>query len=200
MRSSLGIVVLLCLTGCMRMHHVSADGQGGAYLVAQKQFLGISGKQTLVHCPSGRPDACGTVLSSRDIAELGPVEPTSAANNYGDLLGGLIDGWTGGLSGNGDNGFDGGFGGSGASDDGPETPCPPGALIEAGTIPEGTRVVLLAMSSQDAYAGSEHESQLPINGVVSGDLHTNDRCWMGGGFIADDGTDFYFYKAAFAFQ
>ena len=60
-----------------------------------------------------------------------------------------------------------------------------------------TRVVLLAINGDDPYAGSEWEAQIPIHGTVQGDLHNNGDCWFGGGFLADDGTDFYFYKAAF---
>ena len=40
---------------------------------------------------------------------------------------------------------------------------------------------------------SEWDGQ-QLSGVVDGDLHSNDGCWYGGGFIADDGQDFYFYK------
>lgn len=62
---------------------------------------------------------------------------------------------------------------------------------------DGSRAVLLAIHVDDAYAGSEWESKMPLAGKVQGDLHNNGDCWFGGGFLGDDGTDFYFYKAAF---
>lgn len=74
--------------------------------------------------------------------------------------------------------------------------CPSGASTADG-FPDGARVVLLAIHSDDAYAGSEYEGQLPLAGRVDGDLHNNGDCWMGGGFVSDSGTDFYFYKGAF---
>ena len=74
--------------------------------------------------------------------------------------------------------------------------CPADAST-ATEFADGARVVLLAIHSDDAYAGSEYESSMPLAGRVDGDLHNNDGCWFGGGFVGDDGTDFYFYKAAF---
>lgn len=76
------------------------------------------------------------------------------------------------------------------------TSCPAGAST-ASDYADGARMVLLAIHSDDAYAGSEYESRMPISGRVDGDLHNNDGCWYGGGFVGDDGTEFYFYKAAF---
>ncbi len=67
----------------------------------------------------------------------------------------------------------------------------------ADSFADGDRVVLLSINTDDAYAGSEYESRLPMSGRVDGDLHNNGGCWFGGGFVGDDGTDFYFYKAAF---
>ncbi|MFT6143731.1 MAG: hypothetical protein ACJAZO_002617 [Myxococcota bacterium] len=75
--------------------------------------------------------------------------------------------------------------------------CPSGAS-EVSDFADGARVVLLAIHSDDAYAGSEADTQMPISGRVDGDLHNNDACWFGGGFVGDDGTEFYFYKAAFS--
>jgi hypothetical protein len=74
--------------------------------------------------------------------------------------------------------------------------CPADAST-ASAFSNGDAVVLLAIHSEDAYAGSEHERNLPISGRVDGDLHNNGECWFGGGFVADDGTSFYFYKGAF---
>lgn len=74
--------------------------------------------------------------------------------------------------------------------------CPAGAATNP-DFADGTRVVLLAIHSDDAYAGSDTEKKLPVAGKVDGDLHNNGDCWFGGGFNADDGTPFYFYKAAF---
>ncbi len=76
------------------------------------------------------------------------------------------------------------------------TSCPSGASTIS-DFEDGARVVLLAIHSDDAYAGSDYESSMPISGRVDGDLHNNEGCWFGGGFVGDDGTDFYFYKAAF---
>lgn len=76
------------------------------------------------------------------------------------------------------------------------TSCPADASTASG-FADGERVVLLAVNSDDAYAGSDVEGKLPQPGKVQGDLHNNGDCWFGGGFLADDGTDYYFYKAAF---
>lgn len=74
--------------------------------------------------------------------------------------------------------------------------CPADAAT-TDAFEDGARVVLLAINTDDAYAGSEYEGQLPLAGTVQDDLHNNGGCWFGGGFVADNGTDFYFYKAAF---
>src|SRR5690606_15555331 len=74
--------------------------------------------------------------------------------------------------------------------------CPSGATTVE-DIADGTAVTLIALHKDDAYSGSEYESKMPLKGKVKGDLHNNDDCWFGGGFVSDDGTDFYFYKAAF---
>jgi len=74
--------------------------------------------------------------------------------------------------------------------------CPAGGSTGTG-FSDGSRVVLLAIHTDDAYAGSEWEAKIPLAGKVQGDLHNNGECWFGGGFLGDDGTDFYLYKAAF---
>jgi len=71
--------------------------------------------------------------------------------------------------------------------------CPPTA--STASLTEGTRVKVLAIHSEDAYH-SDAARIIGIQGKVSGDLHSNGGCWMGGGFTADDGTYYYFYKAA----
>ncbi|MBW1880650.1 MAG: hypothetical protein JRJ84_20020, partial [Deltaproteobacteria bacterium] len=71
--------------------------------------------------------------------------------------------------------------------------CPPGA--NTATLSEGTRVKILAIHSEDAYH-ADAARHIGTQGKVSGDLHSNGECWMGGGLIADDGTEYYFYKAA----
>jgi hypothetical protein len=71
--------------------------------------------------------------------------------------------------------------------------CPPGA--NTATLSEGTRVKVLAIHSEDAYH-SDAVRIIGTQGKVSGDLHSNGGCWMGGGLTADDGTYYYFYKAA----
>jgi hypothetical protein len=76
------------------------------------------------------------------------------------------------------------------------TSCPADA-VSSGDFTDGQRVTLLAINKDDAYAGTDFEKKLPISGKVQGDLHNNGDCWYGGGFLGDDGTDFYFYKAAF---
>ncbi len=76
------------------------------------------------------------------------------------------------------------------------TSCPSGAST-ASDFADGQRVVLLALHKDDAYSGSEWEKKVPLAGKVKGDLHNNGECWFGGGFLGDEGTDFYFYKAAF---
>lgn len=82
------------------------------------------------------------------------------------------------------------------SSSGGATSCPASAST-ADSFADGERVVLLAIHKDDAYAGSEWEGKMPLAGKVQGDLHNNGDCWFGGGFLGDDGTDFYFYKAAF---
>lgn len=74
--------------------------------------------------------------------------------------------------------------------------CPSNGSTADG-FDDGARVVLLAINTDDAYAGSETEGNLPLAGTVDGDLHNNGGCWFGGGFSGDDGTEYYFYKAAF---
>ena len=60
-------------------------------------------------------------------------------------------------------------------------------------------MVLLAIHSDDAYAGSETEKAIPLAGTVEEELHNNSDgdCWMGGSFKGDDGSSYYFFKAAF---
>jgi hypothetical protein len=74
--------------------------------------------------------------------------------------------------------------------------CPEGASTQMG-FADGERATLAAIHPEDAYSGSEYEAAMPLTGTVTGDLHNNDSCWFGGGFRGDDGTEFYFYKAAF---
>jgi len=50
---------------------------------------------------------------------------------------------------------------------------------------------------EDAYYDTRF-SVIGLSGTVSGDLHNNEGCWFGGGFVADEGTDFYFYMASVA--
>jgi hypothetical protein len=71
--------------------------------------------------------------------------------------------------------------------------CPPGAVTYG--LSEGTRVKVVGLHSDDAYH-PDSARIIGTTGRVSGDLHSNDGCWMGGGFTADDGTYYYFYKAA----
>ena len=76
------------------------------------------------------------------------------------------------------------------------TSCPADSVRES-DFEDGTRMVLIAIHSDDVYAGSVTQSSMPQAGVVSGDLHVTGDCWYGGGFNADNGTEYYFYKAAF---
>jgi len=76
------------------------------------------------------------------------------------------------------------------------TSCP-GDAASTESYADGDRLILLAIHSDDAYAGSEFEGSMPMAGHVDGDLHNNGDCWFGGGFVADNGEEFYFYKAAF---
>jgi len=71
--------------------------------------------------------------------------------------------------------------------------CPPGA--NTATLSEGTRVKVLAIHSEDVYH-ADAARIIGTQGKVSGDLHSNDGCWMMGGLTADDGTYYYFSKAA----
>jgi hypothetical protein len=192
------LTFFLIFSGCTRMHAVTPDANGGVYFVAQKHTLGIGGKQTLVYCAT--PETCGTVVASNEMSELGPA-PATAPNPreaVDDLLSGLL--------GDGDSSNDGiGELFSGDSDNWTKTnptpvECPSDALILDSPIPDGTRVSLVAIHQQDAYAGSEFEADLPITGTVDSDLHANEGCWAGGGFDADSGENFYFYKAAFRFE
>lgn len=88
------------------------------------------------------------------------------------------------------------FSGIGSTTSGGMTTCPSGASTQD-SFADGTRVVLIGLNVDDAYAGSMWEKKIPLAGKVVGDLHNNGGCWFGGGFYGDDGTDFYFYKAAF---
>ncbi len=81
-------------------------------------------------------------------------------------------------------------------EEGGTTTCPADAST-AESFEDGQRAVLLALHSDDAYAGSDVEDRLPVAGTVQGGLHNNGDCWFGGGFVGDDETDFYFYKGAF---
>ncbi len=189
------LTLLLVLSGCTRLHAVTPDANGGVYFVAQKHTLGIGGKQTLVFCAT--PDTCGTVVASNEVSDLGPVPPP--VQDSTDALSGLLGDILGG------EGFDGsifGEGSGGSWSDTERTPveCPADAVILDSPIPDGTRVSLVAIHQDDAYAGSEYEADLPITGTVDGDLHGNEGCWAGGGFDADSGQNFYFYKAAFRFE
>lgn len=192
----------------MRIHSLVPDDEGGAYLIAQKRFLGIGGKQTLIHCPvqGVMTSECGVVMQSGDVNTLGPVQyqPDGASSPgemdlWGDLSSVLDE--LQGLDDLGDGIYDPYPWDGGAGDrpmaDGPSVDCPDGAVRDVTSIPEGTTVTLIAVHPDDAYSGSEHERSLPLTGIVDGDLHTNDGCWLGGGFEAENGTEFYFYKAAF---
>ena len=205
-------LVLLGLTamvasGCMRLHSIVPDGEGGAYMVSQKRFLGIGGQQTLIHCPvqGVTTSQCGIVLESVDVQYLGPVHypPTRSEESEPDAM----DLW-GGIGsiledlGDLEDEYYEEYPWSAGDTDlppsgGQNAPCPDGAVRDVTSIPEGTTVTLIALHPDDAYSGSEHERDLPMTGIVDGDLHTNDGCWLGGGFAAENGTAFYFYKAAF---
>ncbi len=205
------LALLLAFSGCTRLHAVTPDANGGVYFVAQKQTLGISGRQTLIFCATA--DTCGTVISSNEVSELGPT-PTHVSNpsdalsdviggilgadeeDYARILGGLLD------SGPGDSAGLGELLSDGSNDwvNPTRVDCPNDAVILDSPIPSGTRVSLIAIHQDDAYSGSEFEADLPITGTVDGDLHVNEDCWAGGGFDADSGDSFYFYKAAFRFE
>jgi len=72
--------------------------------------------------------------------------------------------------------------------------CPPGAATAAG-FPSGQRVKIVGVHADDAYH-DKAAALIGTSGVVSGDLHNQGGCWYGGGVKADDGTEYYFYKAA----
>lgn len=172
MRLLLVLSVASIATGCMRYRQITTDSQGATYVVAQKGLFGLTGKPTLLVCKAGYDEVgCTALAEGRDV--LVPLD-TATADPFG--LGDLGDLW-------------------GGDYDGEPVECPRRA--ETGdTLPNGARVTLLGIHSDDAYAGSEWDGQ-QVSGVVDGDLHSNDGCWYGGGFIADSGDDFYFYKAAF---
>jgi len=72
--------------------------------------------------------------------------------------------------------------------------CPPGSAT--GVLADGTPVKVLAVHPEDSY----YQDSARITGEtgkVTGDLHPQDGCWLAGGFTADDGTYYHFYKAAF---
>lgn len=73
--------------------------------------------------------------------------------------------------------------------------CPSTATTKS-SIPGGARVTLIDLHPDDAYY-SMKSTMIGLSGKVDGDLHSNDKCWMGGGFTADNGSYYYFYKAAF---
>jgi len=72
--------------------------------------------------------------------------------------------------------------------------CAPGVFTGPG-IEDGRRVKIVDIHPDDAYFDTRY-SLIGVAGTVSGDLHNNGGCWYGGGFVADDGTDFYFYRAS----
>ncbi|MFT6143859.1 MAG: hypothetical protein ACJAZO_004878 [Myxococcota bacterium] len=77
--------------------------------------------------------------------------------------------------------------------------CPSNA-VTAASWSEGTRVTLVAIHPDDAYAAPEGDwlRRLPISGVVSGsDMSLQEDCWMGGPFESDSGDSYYFHKGAF---
>lgn len=187
------LLPLVAASGCFRMHQVTPDGLGGVYFVSQKHFLGVGGKQTLISCPAayGEAATCYTVLEGPQVSELTAQPETS------DLFGGLypdddynypgVDGYT-------SDELDGLYGPSGGV-----VTCPEGAF-KGEILVAGTLVNLIAIHSDDAYAGGTYESDLPISGRVDEEMHANDGCWLGGSFTADSGANFYFYKAAFELQ
>lgn len=77
------------------------------------------------------------------------------------------------------------------------TVCPSNAATAA-SWSEGTRVTLVALHEDDAYADGEVLRRLPVSGTVSGgDMTLTEGCWMGGPFESDSGDSYYFYKGAF---
>jgi hypothetical protein len=74
--------------------------------------------------------------------------------------------------------------------------CAPGVFTGA-RLENGRRVKIVDIHPDDAYYDTRF-SVIGVTGAVSGDLHNNEGCWFGGGFVADDGTDFYFYRASVA--
>lgn len=82
------------------------------------------------------------------------------------------------------------------STSGGTTTCPAGAFTGQ-SFADGTRVKLVALHVDDAYAGSFLESSLPLTGTATPDLTNTEGCWMGGPWKDDNGDDYYFYKAAF---
>lgn len=71
----------------------------------------------------------------------------------------------------------------------------PALAVTVDSWPEGTRLTLIGLHPDDAYA--DRISGPPISGVTIGEMTMNGDCWMGGPFDADDGTGYYFFKAAF---
>ncbi|MBW1878496.1 MAG: hypothetical protein JRJ84_09050 [Deltaproteobacteria bacterium] len=74
--------------------------------------------------------------------------------------------------------------------------CAPGVFTGTG-LGDGRRVKIVDIHPEDAYYDTRF-SVIGLSGTVSGDLHNNEGCWFGGGFVADEGTDFYFYMASVA--
>ncbi len=75
--------------------------------------------------------------------------------------------------------------------------CPSNA-VTAASWSEGTRLTLVALHPDDAYADGEWLSRIPVSGTVTGgEMTLTEGCWMGGPFEADSGDSYYFYKAAF---
>lgn len=71
--------------------------------------------------------------------------------------------------------------------------CPPGAATTK--LADGTRVKVLAIHPDDSYY-QDFARITGETGKVTGDLHPQDGCWLTGGFTADNGTYYHFYKAA----
>ncbi len=64
-----------------------------------------------------------------------------------------------------------------------------------GPIPDGTRVRIDDISSEDAYYSSR-EGMIGLNCRTSGETNHNGDGWQGGPVSCDNGSSYYFYKAA----
>ena len=77
--------------------------------------------------------------------------------------------------------------------------CPPGAST-ASSIPSGAAVKVIGLHPEDAYYDGSYATTVGVSGTTTDTLDNQGDCWFSGPMNGNDGSSFYFYKAALSVQ